>query len=74
MKLSKHKAFGNILGMFGVPERCGKLKVDLRKFDAGFFGIPPKLAPYVETGLRQILHCVHEAIVDAGMQVNFLEL
>ena len=52
--------------MFGLPTKCGKLKTDLKKFDASFFGISPKLAPYVEVGLRQILYCVYEAIVDSG--------
>ena len=61
----------NITGKFGIPTRNGRLKTDLTKFDADFFGISPKQAPYVEPGLRQMLYCVHEAIVDAGTWFTF---
>jgi len=51
--------------MFGMPKRCGKLK-DLTKFDASFFGIPPKLASTMDPQLRMLLEVTYEALLDSG--------
>lgn len=48
-----------------MPKRSGKLK-ELDKFDAAFFGIPPKQADAMEPQLRMLLEVAYESIVDAG--------
>ena len=54
-------------GLYDLPRRSGKLKADLSKFDAAYFGINPKQAHRMEPATRQLLMIVHEAIMDAGM-------
>ena len=51
--------------MYGLPERCGKLK-DISKFDAPFFGVHPKQANGMDPQLRMLLEVTYEAIVDSG--------
>ena len=58
-------------GLYGNPKRTGKVGT-WGKFDAQFFGIPPKQVNYMDPQLRNLLHTAYEAISDAG--VNPLEL
>ncbi|XP_069122700.1 fatty acid synthase-like [Argopecten irradians] len=53
-------------GLFGLPERNGKL-VDLSKFDAAFFGVSPKQADVMDPQLKMLLEVTYEAISDAGV-------
>ncbi|XP_048000881.1 fatty acid synthase-like [Leguminivora glycinivorella] len=55
-----------IPGVYGLPERSGKLK-DLTHFDAMFFGIHAKQVNVMDPQLRLLLEVAHEAIVDAGL-------
>lgn len=43
---------------------------DLTKFDAGFFGVPPKLADVMDPQLRILMEITCETFVDAGK--NFI--
>ncbi|XP_062605841.1 fatty acid synthase-like [Saccostrea cucullata] len=43
---------------------------DLTKFDAGFFGIPPKLANVMDPQLRMLLEITYEVFVDAGVSTE----
>ncbi|XP_075559822.1 fatty acid synthase-like [Dermacentor variabilis] len=52
-------------GFLGVPERMGTIK-DLSRFDASFFGVPPKQVQLMDPQLRLLLETSYEAIVDAG--------
>ncbi|XP_047993204.1 fatty acid synthase-like [Leguminivora glycinivorella] len=52
-------------GMYGLPQRCGKLK-DLAHFDAAFFGVHAKQAEIMDPQLRLLLEVTHETMVDAG--------
>jgi len=61
------------IGLFGTPERSGKLK-DLTKFDASFFGVHPKQANVMDPQLRNLLEVTYEALVDAGGQFANLYL
>ncbi len=61
----KHAFDGFFLGYFELPKRHGKLK-DLRKFDAGAFGVHPKQANTMDPQLRLLLEVSFEAICDAG--------
>ena len=54
-----------IKGLYGLPERSGKLK-DISKFDASFFGVHGKQAEMMDPQLRIILELAYEAVVDAG--------
>ncbi|GAB1597533.1 fatty acid synthase-like, partial [Argonauta hians] len=53
-------------GLYDLPKRSGKLK-ELDKFDAAFFGIPPKQANAMEPQLRMLLEVSYEAVIDAGI-------
>ncbi|XP_039306266.1 fatty acid synthase-like [Solenopsis invicta] len=53
-------------GLYGLPTRCAKIK-DLSRFDANFFGIPPKQAHRMDPMLRKMLEVTYEAIIDAGI-------
>lgn len=44
---------------------------DLTKFDAGFFGIPPKLANVMDPQLRMLMEVTCETFVDAGKTFIF---
>ena len=44
---------------------------DLTKFDAGFFGVPPKLANVMDPQLRMLLEVTYETFVDAGIFISF---
>lgn len=55
-----------VSGLYGLPERNGKLK-DLTHFDATFFGVHAKQAHLMDPQLRLLLEITHEAIVDAGL-------
>ncbi|XP_054925826.1 fatty acid synthase-like [Dermacentor andersoni] len=52
-------------GFLGLPERMGTIK-DLSRFDASFFGVPPKQVQVMDPQLRLLIECSYEAIVDAG--------
>jgi fatty acid synthase len=52
-------------GLFDLPKRHGKLK-DLKKFDAQFFGVPPKQANVMDPQIRLLLEVAYEAMLDAG--------
>jgi len=52
-------------GLYGLPERNGKLKY-LDKFDASFFGVHPKQADSMDPQVRMLLESTYETIVDAG--------
>ncbi|XP_070380763.1 fatty acid synthase-like [Dermacentor albipictus] len=52
-------------GFHGVPERMGTIK-DLSRFDASFFGVPPKQVQLMDPQLRLLLETSYEAIIDAG--------
>lgn len=56
-------------GMYGLPERSGKLK-ELNLFDATFFGVHAKQAHVMDPQLRILLEATYEAIVDAGINPN----
>ncbi|XP_022703888.1 fatty acid synthase-like [Varroa jacobsoni] len=58
-------------GMYGLPERAGKIK-DLSKFDAQFFGVHPKQAHLMDPQLRLFLETAYESIVDAGYEPSTL--
>ena len=47
------------------PKRWGLLQ-NLDKFDATFFGVPPKQANFMDPQLRFLLEVTHEALIDAG--------
>ena len=49
----------------GSPKRWGLLQ-NLDKFDATFFGVPPKQANFMDPQLRFLLEVTHEALIDAG--------
>uniref|UniRef100_A0A913I721 Fatty acid synthase n=1 Tax=Strongyloides stercoralis TaxID=6248 RepID=A0A913I721_STRER len=53
-------------GLFGLPNRHGKIK-DLKKFDAQYFGVTPKQANFMDPQSRLLLECVGEAMLDAGI-------
>ncbi|XP_029644700.1 fatty acid synthase isoform X1 [Octopus sinensis] len=53
-------------GLYDLPRRSGKLK-ELDKFDAAFFGIPPKQADAMEPQLRMLLEVSYESLIDAGI-------
>lgn len=59
------------VGLYDLPKRSGKLK-ELDKFDAAFFGIPPKQADAMEPQLRMLLEVAYESIVDAGFDPHSL--
>ena len=40
---------------------------DQDKFDAGFFGVPPKQANVMDPQLRKLLEGTYESIIDAGI-------
>ena len=46
---------------------CSPCLKDLDKFDAEYFGIPPKQANVLDPQVRKLLEGTYEAIVDAGM-------
>lgn len=52
-------------GIWGIPERMGKL-VNLEKFDAMFFGINAKQADVMDPQARMLLETTYECIIDAG--------
>jgi fatty acid synthase, animal type len=56
-------------GFYNLPRRHGKLK-DLRKFDAGFFGVPAEQANKMDPQLRLLLEVATEAILDAGKSAD----
>lgn len=56
-------------GMYGLPERSGKLK-ELNLFDATFFGVHAKQAHVMDPQLRILLEATYEAIIDAGINPN----
>nr|QCW07586.1 fatty acid synthase 6 [Blattella germanica] len=53
------------IGFCNLPG-CATLK-DASKFDASYFGVPPKLVNYMDPQLRIILELTYEAILDAGI-------
>lgn len=59
-------------GLWGLPERTGKLK-DLKKFDAWFFGVHAKQADLMDPQLRLLLEVTYETIVDAGINPEELK-
>ncbi|CAD5216831.1 unnamed protein product [Bursaphelenchus okinawaensis] len=52
-------------GLFDLPKRHGKLS-DLKKFDAGFFGVTPKQANFMDPQIRKLLEVAYEAMIDSG--------
>lgn len=60
-------------GLYDLPRRHGKLK-DLKKFDAGFFSVPPKQANFMDPQVRLLLEVTWEALVDAGEQHLYFTL
>ena len=40
--------------------------MDISKFDAAFFGVPPKLVDNMDPQLRIMLELTHEALIDSG--------
>uniref|UniRef100_A0A915HP15 Fatty acid synthase n=1 Tax=Romanomermis culicivorax TaxID=13658 RepID=A0A915HP15_ROMCU len=58
-------------GFYDLPTRHGKIK-ELRKFDAGFFGVHPKQAANMDPQLRLLLETSYEAMVDAGVNPQTL--
>ncbi|PSN36092.1 hypothetical protein C0J52_13099 [Blattella germanica] len=57
--------YGGFTGFCNLPG-CATLK-DASKFDASYFGVPPKLVNYMDPQLRIILELTYEAILDAGI-------
>ena len=54
------------VGSHGLPAESGIL-MDISKFDAAFFGVPPKLVDNMDPQLRIMLELTHEALVDSGI-------
>jgi fatty acid synthase len=54
------------VGSHGLPAKSGTL-MDISKFDAAFFGVPPKLVDNMDPQLRIMLELTHEALVDSGI-------
>ena len=54
-----------------LPRRVGCMQ-DLDKFDAGFFGIVPKLADNMEPEQRMLLEATFEAILDSGLSNSWI--
>ena len=54
-----------LLGVYGLPERQGKVR-QLSKFDAAAFGVHPKQAAVMDPQLRMLLEVSMEAMLDAG--------
>ena len=52
-----------------LPRRVGCM-YDLDKFDAGFFGIVPKLADNMDPEQRMLLEATFEAILDSGLSAD----
>ena len=52
-----------------LPRRAGFM-FDLDKFDAGFFGIIPKLAESMDPEQRMLLEVTFEAILDSGLSFD----
>ncbi|XP_030762884.1 fatty acid synthase-like [Sitophilus oryzae] len=52
-------------GTYNTPKRTGKIN-GVENFDASFFGIPPRLANFIEPRHRIVFETVFEAMVDAG--------
>ena len=52
-----------------IPKELGLLK-EIDKFDASFFGVPPKQAHAMDPILRMLLEVTFEAIIDAGKVCN----
>ncbi|XP_030763481.1 fatty acid synthase-like [Sitophilus oryzae] len=50
---------------YNTPKRTGKIN-GVENFDASFFGIPPRLANFIEPRHRIVFETVFEAMVDAG--------
>ena len=56
-----------------LPKRFGFVD-KISKFDAGFFGIPPRLANDMDPQTRMLLEVAFEAIIDSGINSNSREL
>lgn len=54
-------------GSHGLPPNAGLID-DIDKFDAAFFGVPPKLANNMDPQLRMMLELTYEALVDSGTE------
>ncbi|XP_054742931.1 fatty acid synthase [Anastrepha obliqua] len=55
-------------GLYGLPERLGKIKADdLEVLDQQFFGVSAKQAECMDPQMRMLLECTYEAIIDAGI-------
>ncbi|MGN7762592.1 SDR family NAD(P)-dependent oxidoreductase [Paenibacillus sp. 22594] len=72
----KNMAFGEYIGYTPSPENYDKLEqfqggyiTDWDKFDAGFFGIPPREARYIEPEQRVFMETAMTAIEDAGYSI-----
>lgn len=65
-------AGGNPVTRLGTDWWTGMIdSVDM--FDAGFFGIPPRVAKVMDPQHRMLLEVAHDAISDAGLTVGSLE-
>ncbi len=56
-----------------LEETLGAFISDIDKFDAGFFGIPPKEAQYIDPTQRVFMEVAWEAIEDAGYGQNTIQ-
>ncbi|XP_067622493.1 fatty acid synthase isoform X2 [Eurosta solidaginis] len=55
-------------GLYGLPERIGKIKADdLEVFDQQFFSVSAKQAECMDPQMRMLLESTYEAIIDAGI-------
>ncbi|XP_057667791.1 LOW QUALITY PROTEIN: fatty acid synthase-like [Diorhabda carinulata] len=57
--------------LYGTIKSCGRLP-EIDKFDANFFGIPPKQANLMDPRQRLILESIYECIYDSGYNPNEL--
>ncbi|MGX4585219.1 SDR family NAD(P)-dependent oxidoreductase [Paenibacillus chitinolyticus] len=74
--LLKNSAFAEYIGYTPSPENYDKLEqfqggyvTDWDKFDAAFFGIPPREARYIEPEQRVFMETAVTAIEDAGYSI-----
>ncbi|CAD6999349.1 unnamed protein product [Ceratitis capitata] len=60
-------------GLYGLPERLGKIKADdLEVFDQQFFSVSAKQAECMDPQMRMLLESTYEAIIDAGLNPSDL--
>nr|QGN67248.1 fatty acid synthase [Galeruca daurica]QGN67249.1 fatty acid synthase [Galeruca daurica] len=57
--------------LYGTIRSCGRIP-EIDKFDANFFGVPPKQANLMDPRQRLIMESIYECIYDSGYNPNEL--